>query len=370
VPHVVANLPERRSAIASGSNHRGTLVSENIVSFVQAFTVDFFGSLLPGVLLLVGLYVGILYPIDILYCTFGTHWHAVCDAIQGLHSQSATTLGNVLALAVAYLIGISYSKRSVAWADSASYYYAETVVASSNPPHDSPVTRPRRRRTNFWSLKVIAYPRFKLIQSTCFAFGIRVKDMPLVEFPYDDLGGYLERIGLPHIARHIKWQRCSPDEHVLPKRAQNHRREVQRRHGMDLDNFNAIKTRIEISSPSVYRSVIQLEAQNRLLASTLSVATQVWLLILFFCFAMLMMPWRPPNDDWTVLLLPLAASFVLCLLRDRILLTLHKERVREAVRVYESAAILGLLDVEEPSTNADLVIAVIGDPGDAANDSS
>ncbi|UFZ05781.1 hypothetical protein LQG66_05570 [Bradyrhizobium ontarionense] len=351
-------------------------MSENLVSFVQAFTVDFFGSLLPGVLLLVGIYVGILYPIDILYCTWGTHYHAICGAIQGLHDQSTTTLGDVLALVVAYLIGITYSKRSVAWADTASYYYAETVDAFSNPRHHSPVTRPRKARqppTSFWTLEQLcAYLQFKLFDSPRFAFGISVKDMPLVEFPYDDLRDYLKRIGLPNIARHIRWEPSSPDEHEFYRYAQAHRR-VQRQHGMDLDNFNAIKTRIEISSPSVYRSIIQLEAQNRLLASTFYVATQVWLLILFFLIVLyvLMMTraWRPPNDDLSALLLPLSASFVLCLFRHRILLTLHKERVREAVRVYESAEILGLLDVEEPpTTNADLVVAVIGDPGDTANE--
>ncbi|WP_316236463.1 hypothetical protein [Bradyrhizobium sp. SZCCHNR1015] len=347
-------------------------MSENLVSFVQAFTVDFFGSLLPGVLLLVGIYVGILYPIDILYCTYGTHWHAICDTIQGLHSQSTTTLGNVLALGAAYLIGITYSKRSVAWADTASYYYAETVVAKSHQPHASPVTRLRQLSeppTNFWTLEqLFAYLRFKLFDSPRFAFGIPVNGMPLVEFPYDNLRSYLVRIGLPHIAQHIRWEPrppepCSSDEHEFC-------RDQQRRQGMDLDNFNAIKTRIEINSPSVYRSIIQLEAQNRLLASTFSVATQVWLLILVFLMVfyvpVVTLAWRPPNDDLSVLLLPLSASFVLCLFRHRILLTLHKERVREAVRVYESAAILGLLDVEEPpTTNADLVIA---DPGDTADE--
>jgi hypothetical protein len=59
---------------------------------------------------------------------------------------------------------------------------------------------------------------------------------------------------------------------------------------------------------------------------------------------------------------------VLCFFRHRILRTLHKERVREAVRVYETAAILGVIDVEEPPTPAGLLIAVIGDPGDTADE--
>jgi len=42
-------------------------MSDGIVSFARDFTIDFFGSLLPGILMVAGIYVGIIYPNTIYY---------------------------------------------------------------------------------------------------------------------------------------------------------------------------------------------------------------------------------------------------------------------------------------------------------------
>lgn len=313
-------------------------MSDSLVSFIQAFTIEFFGSLLPGVLLLVGIYAGILYPMSLFQSCSVVPDAVFCDVLARLEGQSGTTLGAVLSLGTAYLIGLSYAKRSVAWADSASYYYGETVVVSRHAHRASPVKRPAllpRPPTQFWSCRHAgAYLYFEFWIGLCFALGIPVRHMPCLEFPYGDLQEYLRRIGLAHIAEHVGW---TSDPSLRS----------QRRRGMDLENFNAIKTRIEIKSAEAYRPVAQFEAQNRLLASMYSVTTHLLLLMIVVWFG----TWvtgaefqfgRPDASFWLV---PLPTVGVLCLLRHRVLLTLHKERVREVIRVFETADRLGVLDV-------------------------
>lgn len=352
-------------------------MSDGILHFIRDFIVDFFGSFLPGLFLMFSVYVGVILPSEI-YLACGESYfgemHTACQIIGDLNGLASARWGAFLVSGIAYLIGLSYSKRPVDWADSASFYYnARVRSALGDDPFDPKLeTEVQSIPETSWSrfcvyfipefrvdasfseplemlprLKVLrhqihVYLSFKLTFSLLFAFGIPVKGLPRVMFPYNDLHCYLKSIGLETTANDVRWKRTDDKK----KRAQ---------FGMHSDYFNALKMRIQMAHSDKYHAIAYLEAQNRLLASMFYVASQAWLLICIFVMIVLAhiavkvgqqetISVAIKGDNLLTLMMSSAIALLLCLFRHRILVVLHKERVREVVRVIDSATFLGSFD--------------------------
>lgn len=379
-------------------------MSDGFLPFIRDFTVDFFGSFLPGAFLMLAIYVGVIYPLAIdLPCgkPNSEALSAICKIIGSAHNLTSNTFGAFLGCVIAYLIGLSYSKMSVDWADSASFYYnsmvrsvpdnepfvpgfEEGIAEEPSVPCDDPFDPSLEIETHLPSTTLWAqfcadiipkfkadtyrsnsagkvtrltvlrsqigvYLRFKLVYSLLFSFGIPVGGLPRIMFPYNNLRHYFRSIGLDAAASSVRWKGTP---HSMKERLRN---------GMSHDHFNALKMRMQMAYPNQYHAIAYLEGQNRLLASMFFAASQAWVLICTFVTIVIICavysavyrliverlivePEAVQYNSRPAIALSLVVALSLCLFRHRILVVLHKERVREVVRVIDSATFLGSFD--------------------------
>ena len=319
-------------------------MGNGLLALARDFMIDFFGAVIPGILLALGLYVGIMYPIGLYSCEIHTIPGWVSGTIWTLGDVDATSPGIVLALVAIYVAGLSYSKRTLSFADNASFYYR--MILRSEDSRKTPASLPDSAATVRWTLQCSSrwyrlgvHFSFWLWKSPQFASGRWPRGGHCIDFPYDNLPYYLRSIGLVATASQLE--------------AKLHSSMARQTRGLEANWLNALKMRIEIALPGEYHAIAYLEAQNRLLAASYYVTTHVCIAI--SCFVVGVLPfaaWADPahladgTHAW-IAAISVSTGLAFFLIQRRVLEVLHFERVREAVRVIDAAAVVGVFDVNE-----------------------
>lgn len=309
---------------------------------VREFVIDFLGGLIPGLIFLVAIVAALILPA---WSAFGFFLPGLAaDAAQSFTTRidpAATILLLIfpvllLLLATAYVFGHLFFRQDPKDADQASF----DKIA---------------RRDD----------------GTGMARTLKCKsgNLTLVEFPYHFLKNYLLDRGILYLADTVPWGPIEPDEFRSLTEDQARDR-LNRECGRRAKHFvNALKLRIQASSPASFTTLARNEAHVRLSSSLWYVCRAlVW--TSFIGGALCLLPtvvsprpfaiaWNPERVD-PVIALPIAVFLSAMLIRRAVEHALHYQREREVLFILETAYWLKLNGV------APRMFEGLGGPGPSA----